>query len=60
MKREVIDLDSFLTETLLEKWYYCSNWTSGPYKTVHLSDALRALSVWKYGDYYFDLDFIHI
>lgn len=55
-----IDLSSYLTGTPFEKWYFCTEWNRGWYAVAHLSDALRLLTLSKYGGYYFDLDVIHI
>lgn len=60
VKQEIVDLNAYIANTPLETWYYCSNWTVGRHRIAHLSDALRVLTVWKYGGYYFDFDFIHI
>lgn len=57
---ENIVLMDYFAGTFLERWYHCSNWTTGRYKVAHLSDALRAISLWKYGGYYFDFDLIHL
>ena len=55
-----IDVGDYLTDTPLEHWYFCTTWNYGPYPVVHLSDALRLLTLFKFGGYYFDLDIIHI
>ena len=54
------NMDDFLAGTPLEHWYHCTEWRKGPYHVEHLSDALRLLTVSKYGGYYFDLDIIQI
>lgn len=54
-----INVEDYMSGTMLEQWYFCSNWKDGNYTTVHLADALRLLSLSKYGGYYFDLDVIH-
>ena len=43
---------------MLDEWYFCSDWNHGAYAVAHLSDAIRYLVLFKYGGYYFDLDFI--
>lgn len=53
-----IDVDRFMAQTVLEHWYFCSNWRQGNYTVVHLSDALRLVALSRYGGYYFDLDFL--
>ena len=55
-----IDLDDYFIATPLEFWYFCSDWKNGKYRVAHLSDALRLLTLYKYGGYYFDLDIIHL
>ena len=55
-----IDMDDYLAGTPLERWYHCTDWRSGPHHTSHLSDALRFLTLFKYGGYYFDLDVIQV
>jgi len=51
-------LGEYFSSTPLEHWYFCTTWNYGPYAVSHLSDALRFLSLYKYGGYYFDLDVI--
>merc|ERR1712071_511545 len=53
-----INLDNYFLDTALEQWYFCSRWRNGQFAVSHLSDALRFLTLWKYGGYYFDLDFV--
>ena len=53
-----IQLADYFSDTPLENWYFCNSWRSGKYSTSHLSDALRFLTLYKYGGYYFDLDFV--
>lgn len=55
-----IDLAEYLTGTPLEKWYFCSDWNRGWFAVAHLSDALRFLTLFKFGGYYFDLDMIQL
>ena len=54
----VINLGDYFIKTPLEKWYFCTTWNDGPYAVSHLSDALRFLTLYKFGGYYFDLDII--
>ena len=53
-----IHLSDYFFRTPLEHWYFCGNWRTGKYNVSHLSDALRYLTLFKYGGYYFDLDII--
>jgi hypothetical protein len=55
-----LDLDEYLAGTLMEKWYLCTDWRTGPYHVSHLSDGLRFLTLNKYGGYYFDLDVLMV
>lgn len=55
-----IDLDRYFSSSPLEHWYFCTTWNYGPYAVSHLSDALRFLTLYKYGGFYFDLDIIHL
>ena len=55
-----LHLDGYFAGTPLEQWYHCSDWNYGKFYTVHLSDILRLLTLFKYGGYYFDLDIIHL
>lgn len=55
-----IRLGHYIAGTELEHWYYCTTWNYGPYAISHLSDALRFLTLHKYGGYYFDLDVIQL
>lgn len=53
-----IRLSDYFLHSPLERWYFCTNWRTGPFAVSHLSDALRFLTIFKYGGYYFDLDFV--
>ena len=53
-----IELGDYFLHTPLEQWYFCTKWNYGSYAISHLSDALRFLTLYKYGGYYFDLDFV--
>lgn len=55
-----IDLDYYFNGTALANWYFRSPWREGPYHVSHLSDALRFLTLFKYGGYYFDLDVVQV
>lgn len=53
-----INLGYYFLQTPLEHWYFCTTWNYGPYAVSHLSDALRFLTLYKFGGYYFDLDIL--
>ncbi len=55
-----INVDEYMAGTLMEHWYQCTNWRSGSYHVNNLSNALRLLTVYKFGGYYFDLDIISV
>ena len=55
-----LNLTEYIAGTLLERWFHCSGWENGKYSVAHLSDALRLLSLTKYGGFYSDLDIIHL
>ena len=55
-----VDLSEYMTATPLEHWYHHTDWRTGPYHVSHLSDALRFLTLYKYGGYYFDMDIIFV
>ena len=55
-----INVGDYITGTPLERWYFCTNWNYGPYPVTHFSDALRFLTIYKFGGYYFDLDVIQL
>jgi len=55
-----INLGQYFLGTPLEHWYFCTAWNYGAYAVSHLSDALRFLTIYKYGGYYFDLDVIQL
>ncbi|KAI9552518.1 hypothetical protein GHT06_022884 [Daphnia sinensis] len=55
-----INLGDYVAGTPLERWYFCTEWYRGWFAVSHLSDALRFLTLSKYGGYYFDLDIIHL
>ena len=56
----VINVGDYITDTPLAHWYFCTNWNYGPYPVTHFSDALRFLTVYEFGGYYFDLDVVNI
>lgn len=56
----MIDVGDYVVGTPLERWYHCTDWNRGLFAIPHLSDALRFLSLYKFGGYYFDLDVIHL
>ena len=56
----LINMDDYVAGTPLESWYFCTNWRKGPYTVAHLSDAIRLLTISKFGGYYFDLDFVFL
>ena len=53
-----LNVDEYMAGTLMEHWYHCTDWRKGSYHVNNLSNALRLLTVYKYGGYYFDLDII--
>lgn len=55
-----LNLGDYFINTPLEHWYFCTTWNYGPYAVSHLSDALRFLTLYKFGGFYFDLDIIMI
>ncbi|KAI9552286.1 hypothetical protein GHT06_022650 [Daphnia sinensis] len=55
-----INLGDYMANTPLERWYFCTDWNRGWFAVSHLSDALRFLTLSKYGGYYFDLDVIQL
>ena len=50
-----INMGHYFLGTPLEHWYFCTTLNYGPYAVVHLSDALRLLTNYKFGGYYFDM-----
>lgn len=52
--------ERYFTGSPLEAFYYCSGWEKSRFHVQDLSDALRLLTLYKYGGYYFDLDIIHL
>jgi len=55
-----IRLGDFISGTPLEYWYFCTDWNRGWFAVAHLSDAMRFLSLFKFGGYYLDLDIISL
>jgi lactosylceramide 4-alpha-galactosyltransferase len=55
-----IKVDEYMAGTLMEHWYQCTDWRKGTYHVNNLSNALRLLTVYKFGGYYFDLDVISV
>lgn len=58
MRFRAIDLAGYFLNSPLKDWYFCTDWSYGKHAVSHLSDALRFLTLFKFGGYYFDLDFI--
>ena len=56
----LINMDDYVAGTPLERWYFCTDWRKGPYTVAHLADAIRLLTISKFGGYYFDLDFVFL
>lgn len=55
-----LDVGDYVAGTVMERWYHCSNWNRGWYPVAHLSDALRFLTLSRFGGYYFDLDVVQL
>ena len=55
-----LDVGEYIAGTLIDHWYHCTDWRRGSYHVNNLSNALRLLTVYKYGGYYFDLDIISV
>lgn len=55
-----IDLEEYLAGSVLEQWYHCTDWRNGSFYVNNLSNALRLITLMKYGGYYFDLDIIFL
>ncbi len=54
-----LDLNDYIGGSPLEKFYYCNkDWRQDPRRADHLSDGLRLLTLYNYGGYYFDMDFL--
>lgn len=53
-----LSLATYFFATPLDGWYFCSDWNRRRYAVSHLSDALRFLTLYKFGGYYLDLDFV--
>lgn len=55
-----INLGDYFIHSPFRQWYFCSTWNYGSFAVSHLSDALRFLTLYNYGGYYFDLDIITV
>nr|CAH0108563.1 unnamed protein product [Daphnia galeata] len=53
-----LNMDDYMAGKLMDHWYHCTDWRNGSYHVNNLSNALRLLTVYKYGGYHFDLDII--
>lgn len=49
---------NFFFGTLMEDWYRKKEWRKSKFKSAHLSDYLRILSLYKGGGLYLDLDIL--
>ena len=49
---------NFFAGTPLERWFFLTDWFTTKYPVEHLADALRYVTLYRYGGYYFDLDVI--
>lgn len=55
-----LDPDTFSRASPLEGFFSSESLASTPHRTVHTSDALRYLLLYKYGGFYLDLDYLVI
>ncbi|KAF8796923.1 Lactosylceramide like protein [Argiope bruennichi] len=53
-----MDMALLVEDTPLWHWYKKGKWKSSPFRTVHVSDALRLSIIWKYGGIYLDTDVV--
>ncbi|CAL1286887.1 unnamed protein product [Larinioides sclopetarius] len=53
-----MDMALIVEGTPLLDWYKKGKWKSSRYRTVHVSDALRLVLLWKYGGLYLDTDVV--
>lgn len=53
-----LNVIDFSKNTPLESWLLSDKLAKSTYVTVHTSDVLRYLTLWKYGGIYFDFDVI--
>ncbi|XP_037954560.1 lactosylceramide 4-alpha-galactosyltransferase-like [Teleopsis dalmanni] len=53
-----VNLWSFVNDTPMEKWFKTGKLFESHFITIHLSDFLRLLLLWRYGGTYLDLDTI--
>ncbi|XP_017881402.1 lactosylceramide 4-alpha-galactosyltransferase-like [Ceratina calcarata] len=51
-------LNKYMKDTPLEKWYEEGAWNKSHWPMSHMSDALRYLTLWRYGGIYLDLDVV--
>ena len=54
----IINETKFFQNSLLRNWYNKGEWKKSPFKSEHLSDYARILSLYEGGGLYMDLDFI--
>ncbi|KAK0085491.1 hypothetical protein PV325_005024 [Microctonus aethiopoides] len=51
--------DAFVKDTPIEEWWNKTNvLKTSLWPTVHISDILRLITIWKYGGIYFDTDVV--
>ena len=53
-----LDLGQYFYRTPLEEWYNAETWKSSHWPVSHMSDALRFITLFKFGGIYMDLDAI--
>lgn len=54
----VVDTAEYFAGTLLDTWYLKGEWKYSHYKTVHISDYVRLLTLKRGGGMYMDLDYL--
>uniref|UniRef100_T1JBS3 Alpha 1,4-glycosyltransferase domain-containing protein n=1 Tax=Strigamia maritima TaxID=126957 RepID=T1JBS3_STRMM len=57
---QYLNLEKYFNCSPLFTWFRKDDWKKSPYKISHMSDALRFLTLWKFGGIYLDLDVVVI
>ena len=54
------DVELYFRDSPVEDWYLKGQWRGSPYKTQHMADYIRLVSLYKQGGMFLDLDIVTI
>jgi hypothetical protein len=54
----LVDNGNYFSGSPLQKWYENGEWRDSRFRTAHLSDYIRLVSLYRHGGLYMDLDYV--